>query len=113
MQPVGDLDEDDADVLRHGHEHFAEVFHLLVLAARKLHAGELCNALDDVGDLGAELPGDILVGDGGIFDAVVQQRRHDAVLVEPHLRADLRGGDAVGHIRRARLALLPAVGAVG
>ena len=113
VQSVGDLDEDNADVLRHGHEHFAEVFHLLVLAARKLHAGELCNALDDVGDLGAELPGDVLVGDGGILNAVVQQRGNDAVLVEPHLRADLRGGDAMGHIRRARLALLPAVGTVG
>ena len=43
----------------------------------------------------------------------MQQRRDDAVLVQPHLRADLRGGDAVRHIRRTRLALLPAVGAVG
>ena len=113
VQPVGDLDEDDADVLRHRHEHFAEVFHLLVLAARELHAGELCDALHDIGYLAAELPGDVLVGDGGVLNAVVQQRRDDAVLVQPHLRADLRGGDAVRHIRRAGLALLPAVGAVG
>ena len=113
VQPVSDLDEDDTDVLRHRHEHFAEVFHLLVLAARELHAGELCDALHDIGDLAAELPGDVLVGDGGVLNAVVQQRRDDAVLVQPHLCTDLRGGDAVRHIRRAGLALLPAVGTVG
>ena len=31
VQPVGELDEDDADVLRHGQEHLADVLGLLLL----------------------------------------------------------------------------------
>ena len=47
VQAVGDLDEDDADVLAHGHEHLAQILHLLLLERGILHARQLCDALDE------------------------------------------------------------------
>ena len=54
MQAVGNFDEDDADVLRHGHEHLAQIFHLLLFHRRILHARQLCDALDQIRDRLAE-----------------------------------------------------------
>ncbi len=52
VRAVGDLDEDDADVLGHGHEHLAQIFHLLLFLARVVDARELGDALDQIGDGG-------------------------------------------------------------
>ena len=98
MQPVGDLDEDHADVLGHGHEHLADVLHLLVLDAGVLHARELGDALDDVGHGGAELAGDVRVRQRGVLDNVMQQRRDDGILVQTHVDGDIRRRDAVRHV---------------
>ena len=38
MQPVRELDQNDADITRHGQQHFAEVFCLRFVLARKLEA---------------------------------------------------------------------------
>ena len=113
VQAVGHLDEDDADVLGHGQEHLAHVLHLLFFDARVLHARELRDALDDVGHRGAEAARNVLVRERGVLNRVVQQRGDDRVLVEPHLRRDDGGGDAVRHVGRAVAALLAGVGPVG
>ena len=52
VEPVGDLDEDHPDILAHGHEHLPEVFHLLVFLGGVLDAGQLADALHQVGDGG-------------------------------------------------------------
>ena len=110
VQTVGDLDEDDADVLGHGHEHLAQVLHLLVLFAGVLHAAELCDALDNIRYGGAELAGDVLMGEVRVLDHVMQERGDDGVLIQPHVGGDIRRGDAVRDIRRAVAPLLPGVG---
>ena len=112
MQAVGDFDENDADVLGHGQEHLAQVLHLLVFLAGVLHARQLGNALDDVGDGTAELPGDVLVREGGVLNDVVQEGGHNAVLVQAHVGGDVGRGNAVRHIGAAVLALLPLVGSL-
>ena len=73
VRAVGKLDEDDADVLSHGHEHLAQVFHLLLFLAGVLHARQLGDALDKVGDGGGELLGDLGIGRVGVLDAVVHE----------------------------------------
>ena len=113
VQTVRHLDEDDADILCHGEQHLAQVFHLLLLDAGILHARQLRDALDDVRDGGAEVAGNVLVREARVLDAVVQERGDDGVLVKAHLRRDDRRGNAVGDVGRAVLALLPRVGAVG
>ena len=98
VQTVGHLDEDDADVLGHSQQHLAHILHLLFFDACILHARELGDALNDVGHRGAEAARDVVMRERGVLDRVVQQRRDDGVLVEPHFRRDDGGGDAVRHI---------------
>ncbi len=113
VRAVGDLDEDDADVLGHGHEHLAQVLHLLVFLAGVLHARQLGDALHDVRDGGAEFLGDIVMREGSVLDHVVQQRRHDGVLVQTHVHRNIGRGDTVSHIGGAVAPLLPLVSGLG
>ena len=55
VEPVGELDQDDPDVLGHRHDHLPVVLGLRLLAARELDPRQLRDALDELGDLGAEL----------------------------------------------------------
>ena len=73
VRAVGELDEDDADVLGHGHEHLAQVLHLLFFLAGVLHARQLGNALDKIRHRGRELLGDLGIRGGGVLDAVVHE----------------------------------------
>ena len=98
VHPVGDFDEDDADILGHGEQHLAHILHLLVFLAGILHPGQLGHALHQIGHGGAEFFGDVVVAQGGILDNVVQQGRHDGILVQTHLLGDFRRRHAVGHI---------------
>jgi hypothetical protein len=49
VQPVGELDEDDADVARHREQHLAERLGLRLLARREAKLVELGEAVDEVG----------------------------------------------------------------
>ena len=113
VQPVGDLDEDDPDVLRHGHEHLAQIFHLLLFHRGILHARELRDALDEVCYGLAEHAGDLLKARVGVFQTVVQQRGCDRVGVQTDLRHDLRHGQRVDDIGLAGFAQLVLVLFVG
>ena len=114
VRAVGKLDENDADVLGHGHEHLAQVLHLLFFLAGVLHARQLGNALDKIRHRGRELLGDLGVGGGGILDAVVHEGGLDGLRVQPQLLGDdLRNGERMGDKRRAVLAELAVVMGVG
>ena len=89
VQAVGELDDDDADVGDHGEEHLADVFGLMVFAVGELDFVELGDAFDDVRDLLAELAGDLLRGDVGVFDGVVQQAGGDGGGVHLQVGEDL------------------------
>jgi len=47
VQPVGELDQDHAHVLRHRHDHLAIVLRLRLLAALEADPGELGDTLDE------------------------------------------------------------------
>ena len=55
VEAVGELDEDDADVLRHRDDHLPVVLGLGLLTALEGDPGQLGDALDELGDLRAEL----------------------------------------------------------
>ena len=110
VQPVGELDEDDAQVAHHRQQHLAERFRLRLLAALELDLVELGDAVDDLGDAVAEPRGELLFGDRRVFDDVVQDRRDDGVCVDAQPREDLGRGDGMRDVGFARLALLAAVG---
>ncbi len=92
MEAVGELDEDDADVLRHRDDHLPVVLGLRLLAALEGDPRQLRDALDELRDLRAELRADLVELGPAVLDDVVQERGRDRLLVEMELRAD--AGDA-------------------
>ncbi len=75
VQPIGDLDQDDPQVARRGQDQLAEGLGLGLVAADVLVLADLGDAVDQRGDLLAELGGEILASGAGVLEHVVQQRR--------------------------------------
>jgi hypothetical protein len=109
VQPVGELDEDDAHVARHREQHLAEVLRLRVLQRLELDALDLGDAVHQLGHLLAEALGDLALGGRRVLDHVVQQCRHQRLGIQVPLGEDL--GDREG-MRDVRLAALPVLAGV-
>ena len=109
VQAVGELDEDDARILRHRDDHLAVVLDLRVLAARELDARQLRDALDEPRDLVAELALDVRDVASRVLDDVVEERCRQRLLVEMERREDLRRAPRVPDEVLARAAALPLV----
>ncbi len=77
VEPVGELDEDDADVLGHGQEHLADVLGLLLLVGQRAELAELRDAVDEAGHVGAEVLLDIAQRVLGVLRDVVEQGCRD------------------------------------
>ena len=90
MQPVGELDQDDADVLRHRQEHLADVLCLLLLVAARAELGQLGDAVDEPGHLRPEALLHVVERVVGVLRDVVQERGLDGDRVEPELGQDAR-----------------------
>ena len=109
VEPVAQLDDDDAGVLGDRQQELAVVLDLLLGRGAEGEAGDLGEAVHDAGDLGAELPGDVLHPHVGVLDHVVQQRGRDGGAVQQLLGQDQRDGDGVGDEVFARHPLLAPV----
>ena len=106
VQAVGELDDDDADVGDHGEQHLADVLGLVVFAVGELDFVELGDAFDDVRDLLAEALFDLVGGDVGVFDGVVQQAGGDGGGVHLEFGEDQGDFERMDDVRFARGALL-------
>jgi len=110
VEPVGYLDEDHPDVLGHGHEHLAQVLHLLLLFGGVVYPRQLADALHQIGHGRGKQMADLLMGGGGVLDGIVEQGGHNGLRVQMQLlRHDLRHRQRVGHEGRTVLAVLPGV----
>ncbi len=94
VQPVGELDDDDPVVLGHREHHLPVVLGLRLLAALEVDAGQLRDAVDEPGDLVAELGADVVERDVGVLDDVVEQGGRNRLVVLPELGGD--SSDCVG-----------------
>ena len=106
---IGELDEDDADVVHHRQQHLAEVLRLAGLARGERDGPDLRDPLDDVGDLGAEQLLDAADGRQGVLDHVVEEAGGDGNHVQPHVgqqASHFEGVDQVGLAGMADLALV-------
>ena len=113
VEPVGELDQDHAHVLRHRDDHLPVVLRLRLLAALEADAGELGDALHEQRDVRPERSLELVEVGLGVLDHVVQQRRGDRLLVEVELRADQGDAERVVDERLAGAAHLAAVCPLG
>ena len=109
VEAVGELDEDDADVVDHRQEHLAEVLRLALLAGREWDGADLGDALDDVSDVGTEELADPVDGGQGVLDHVVEQPRGHTDDVQPLVGQDVRNLKRMNEIRLSRVAYLSLV----
>ena len=103
VDAVGQLDQQDPDVLRHGKHQLAEVFRLLGLVGLcldvlKLDPRQLGDAVDEASDIGPEQALHILQRRDGVLDRVVQQGRHDRSAVQLHLGEDAGDFQRMGEV---------------
>ncbi len=99
MKAVGELDQDDPDVLDHREEHLAQVLglHFLLrcrlvgVVRRELDLLQLCHPVDEQGDIGAELLLNLLFCIDGVLHDVVEKACRNRLLV--HLQVCQDDGD--------------------
>ena len=73
VQTVGEFDNDDSQIFGDRHKELAEVLRLRLFAVGKLQFVEFCDALDQFEDFVAELRGELLGGNLGVLQNVVQE----------------------------------------
>ena len=112
VEAVGELDEDDADVLRHRHDHLPVVLGFRLLAALEGDARQLRDPFDELRDVRPEVGAKLLHVRLGVLDDVVQKRRRYGLLVEVELGTDPRDPEGVVDELLARAASLAGVGAL-
>ena len=113
MQPVGELDQDYPDVLRHRQEHLAEALGLELLARLELDLVELGDAVDHIGDGLAERALDLDLGDAGVLHDVMEERGGEPLRVDPPLRKDAGYRQRMRDVRFAGLAELSGMRMLG
>ncbi len=113
VQAVGELDEDDADVVDHGEHHFAEVLGLRFFPGREIDFADLGDAFDDVGDLFAEFLADFNGGDRGVFDGVVEEAGGDGNGIHFHVGENVADFERMHEIGLAGGAVLSGVMLLG
>ena len=113
MQPVGELDQQHPNILGHGEEQLAQVLRLGCFLGDQVKLLDLGQAVDQGGDLAAELLLDFSLRLFGILDDVMKESGGDGRAVELHF------GQYSGDLKRmieerlAGSALLPAMGTHG
>src|SRR3954454_767050 len=113
VQPVGELDQQDADVAGHRDDHLADVLRLGEFARLERQLVELREAVDDLRHVVAELVADRVERHRRVFDRVVEQSRLERRRVEPKIGEDLSHRERVFDERLARKAALSGVGLLG
>ena len=111
VQPVGQLDDQDPDVARHGDDHLAHGLGGGGLAV--LDLVQLGHPVDQRRHVVAELAAQFRQRVGGVLDRVVQQRRADGLVVHAQLGQDRGHRERVGDVGVAAQALLAGVPAGG
>jgi hypothetical protein len=109
VQPVGELDEQDAHIIGDGEQKLAQVFGLGGALGDEIELLQLGQPLDETADIVAEHLLDLTACRRRVLDRVVQQADGDRAFVEAHVGQD--GGDfeRMGEIRVAGGALLVAM----
>ena len=109
VETIGQLDDENPEVLGHRHQHLAHRRGLLGFLGVELDALELGDTIDDGRDFGTELTIDIGDGDLGVFNRIVKECGGDGGVVETDVGDDLGHGERVVDVPLAALARLALV----
>ena len=101
VQPVGQLDHDDADIFRHRQQHFLDVFRLLLDLVLEFDVGEFADAIDQMRNVFAELTLDQFSCCRCVFQHIMQDGGDDAFHIHMHLRQNARHSNGVINVRFA------------
>ena len=110
VEPVGQLDDEDPQVLGHRHEHLAHRGRLLGLLGVELDPVELRDPVDDRGDVAPEVLLEVLDRDPGVLHRVVEEGGGHRDVVEPEVGHDPGHGQRVLDVGLPRPAGLAPVG---
>ena len=127
VQAVGQFNQHYPDVLGHRHQHFAEAFGVEAVGVFRgmsavgvdagqaviIHPGQFGNAVHQFGYFRPEPAAQVGHGDAAILDNIVEQRPADGMAVQVQVGQKGGGGQGMGNVRLAGLAVLPAMAAVG
>ena len=106
MQAVGKLDDNHANVARHGEKHLAQVERLFLIHAVDLDVREFGHAVDELGNSRAKDACHIIEGCLGIFHRIVKERGAHHIAVHIELGQDNGHLNRMVDIHLARAALL-------
>ena len=110
VEAVGQLDDQDTEVLGERHQHLAHAGRLLLLPGVEVEPIQFGHPVDDEADVRPEVPLQVFEADRRVLHGVVEQGGRDRDVVQP-----LAGNDG-GHRHRmvdVRLARLPGLSDVG
>ena len=111
VKPIGQLDQQDANVLGHREEHLPEVFGLFFSPGfLEMKLSDLRDPVDHLEHFLAEGGLDLLRSEGCVLEGIVKKGRHEAVGVDLHLRQDHRDIQGMIDVGVPRLAHLAFVG---
>ena len=82
VRAVGQFDQDDAHIARHGQQHFAKGLSLVFFARVELQFVQFGQPIDQFGDRRAKPFNQFYLGYAAVFQRVVQQRSHEGLGVE-------------------------------
>ncbi len=109
VQPVSQLDDDDANIVHHGEQHLADAFGLAFLARVEVEFAELGDAVDAARHFLSEVLADLIQADARVFHRIVEQAGFEAHQIHLHVGQDQGDIQRVNHIRLARYASLTLV----
>src|SRR5206468_7938312 len=101
VETVAELDDHDAQVVRHREEHLSDVLRLMLVARLSGEPRELRDAFDEPTDLVAEILSDVLGGLRGVFRYVVEERGGDRRRIHAELGDEQRYRRGMGDVRLA------------
>jgi len=113
VNPVCQLDQNHADIARHGQQHFAKRLRLIFFTRVELEFFEFCKSIHQVGYRCAKALDEFGLANITILHGIVQQSCHQGRRIEFPFSALLGYSNGVGDIRLATVSQLAQVGLVG
>lgn len=99
VEPISQFDDDHPNIPGHCQRHFLKVFGLCLGSCFEADVRELTDTVNQFSDSFTKLGLQRIFGDPGVFDDIMQHRRHQTLVIHPHIRenfSDLKGMDDVG-----------------